>query len=647
MMLSRIVVLVLAGLVLAMAALHITGSGPRVEVTLPPQSIAHDEGQRYRAPLPIGPALGAVVAYDSMLDFGASRALLKEDGVAIGRGHSDHAGIARDGGGRFSHWDQPTGQRIFFSSSDGSDPRSNGRVYAVELQLLPPVWLLVVAGALLGWLGARAAVPWIVPAAVLLVIGLAVAWISIFWGAVLISPDSAAYITFHPWYPLGYPTFIQGVSQVIGYEKIPVVQIVILSISSLFLSFYLVKVSGSLSVGAISAIIFIGHAPLMMYAGYILTETIYTSLLFVFLGLGISLLIKFRSLSSVIFVLVGVLAWAVRPSGSFLLFVVAYVAVLLAPQIRFKSIITWMIIPAVGAIGMVLIVHHAVRGPGAPSQAGRLIFGQVAFLFDPADASQDDRVIAGEIFNALAPHRSQFDAQAGWVSKHSFSVNNYSERVTDVDRVLYQRSNLKFFEGEAILIRLSINTIINNPLSYLKWVAEDVWWAWWTKILYSIRSGPQNGLADYSADEAGRRELIDRFSLAVTESQVSLDEDAAAGPAGQFIDLVRRCFALIFMLPGLVPALGAALLIAAFVGPFSSSILLRCLGLIGVTVHLSVAMTSAATLFLVRYALPTDPLVIAGLVLMIHGVLEWFRQRRRRVQPSSEGASVAPIPQVT
>jgi len=49
------------------------------------------------------------------------------------------------------------------------------------------------------------------------------------------------------------------------------------------------------------------------------------------------------------------------------------------------------------------------------------------------------------------------------------------------------------------------------------------------------------------------------------------------------------------------------------------------------SVHLSVAMTSAVTLFIARYALHTDPLVIVGLILMIHGLVAWFRQRCRQV----------------
>lgn len=50
---------------------------------------------------------------------------LFEDGVELGPGRATHADIRNLGAGRFSHW----GTAVYFSSSDGSPPESNGRVY--------------------------------------------------------------------------------------------------------------------------------------------------------------------------------------------------------------------------------------------------------------------------------------------------------------------------------------------------------------------------------------------------------------------------------------------------------------------------------------------------------------------------------------
>jgi hypothetical protein len=53
--------------------------------------------------------------------------LLLEDGEVIGTPHALHSDIREKGRGLWSHW----GQNIFFSSSDGTDPRQNGREYAL------------------------------------------------------------------------------------------------------------------------------------------------------------------------------------------------------------------------------------------------------------------------------------------------------------------------------------------------------------------------------------------------------------------------------------------------------------------------------------------------------------------------------------
>lgn len=54
--------------------------------------------------------------------------VLCEDGKPLGAGHSPHDIIRKTGNGLFSHWSH----NLFFSTSDNSDPRSNGRVYSLK-----------------------------------------------------------------------------------------------------------------------------------------------------------------------------------------------------------------------------------------------------------------------------------------------------------------------------------------------------------------------------------------------------------------------------------------------------------------------------------------------------------------------------------
>lgn len=52
---------------------------------------------------------------------------LMEDGRPLAPAHAIHDDIRNNGKGRWSHW----GQNIYFSSSDGSDPRQNNRKYTL------------------------------------------------------------------------------------------------------------------------------------------------------------------------------------------------------------------------------------------------------------------------------------------------------------------------------------------------------------------------------------------------------------------------------------------------------------------------------------------------------------------------------------
>jgi hypothetical protein len=54
-----------------------------------------------------------------------SPVVILEDGKPLGPAHAVHEDIRKAGGGAFSHW----GEYVLFSSSDGTDPRVNGRSY--------------------------------------------------------------------------------------------------------------------------------------------------------------------------------------------------------------------------------------------------------------------------------------------------------------------------------------------------------------------------------------------------------------------------------------------------------------------------------------------------------------------------------------
>lgn len=83
------------------------------------QECVAESGHCYLAPLPEG----LLSDRDS-----ASALRLFEDGRELGPAHASHSDIRQLGAGRYSHW----GNQLYFSTSDNSDPRTNGRRYSVR-----------------------------------------------------------------------------------------------------------------------------------------------------------------------------------------------------------------------------------------------------------------------------------------------------------------------------------------------------------------------------------------------------------------------------------------------------------------------------------------------------------------------------------
>ncbi len=144
--------ILLLGTVLMAAAVFF---GVPAEFRLDPTRIKVELENAYLAPLPKLP-WPLVVAKDGPETPRASRTRLFEDGRPLGPAHTVHASIRSAGRGRYSHWQE----HLYFSSSDNSDPRKNGRRYvaAVRVRLSPQILLVGLFG--LGVAGAAAFVRW-------------------------------------------------------------------------------------------------------------------------------------------------------------------------------------------------------------------------------------------------------------------------------------------------------------------------------------------------------------------------------------------------------------------------------------------------------------------------------------------------------
>jgi hypothetical protein len=97
--------------------LNLCEGGNGMKLTPP---FRHEAGQAYQAMLP-----DLENQADNAEQSSRSEALLCEDGKPLGPSHSLHDTIRKFGDGGFSHWND----YLLFSSSDSSDPNTNGRTY--------------------------------------------------------------------------------------------------------------------------------------------------------------------------------------------------------------------------------------------------------------------------------------------------------------------------------------------------------------------------------------------------------------------------------------------------------------------------------------------------------------------------------------
>jgi pectate lyase len=66
---------------------------------------------------------------DNPKDSSQSKLVFYEDGKPLGPAHSMHDDIRTKGAGRYSHWVDT----LYFSTSDNSDPNTNGKKYSISI----------------------------------------------------------------------------------------------------------------------------------------------------------------------------------------------------------------------------------------------------------------------------------------------------------------------------------------------------------------------------------------------------------------------------------------------------------------------------------------------------------------------------------
>lgn len=103
--------------------------GIRVDYPIPKERISREEENAYIVEITYSWPLA--IHSDSLEHPRYAGTRLLENNVKLGPPHQKHDAIRKQGTGGFSHWQQT----VYFSSSDNTDPRTNGREYVASIKL--------------------------------------------------------------------------------------------------------------------------------------------------------------------------------------------------------------------------------------------------------------------------------------------------------------------------------------------------------------------------------------------------------------------------------------------------------------------------------------------------------------------------------
>lgn len=112
--------------------LHARFIDPRPKARIVVQLIPpfqHEAGHAFRGTGRPGEYAAVAPFADEVREDASSRSVIYEDGQMLGSGHSSFKDIRDQGRGRFVHLPGP----VYFSSSDNSDPNTNGRRYWIAI----------------------------------------------------------------------------------------------------------------------------------------------------------------------------------------------------------------------------------------------------------------------------------------------------------------------------------------------------------------------------------------------------------------------------------------------------------------------------------------------------------------------------------
>lgn len=185
-------------------------------------------------------------------------------------------------------------------------------------------------------------------------------------------------------------------------------------------------------------------------------------------------------------------------------------------------------------------------------------------------------------------------------------------------------------------LRFFLATVVNAPIDYLRNILEQSYGAWWEAI-FPWRRTTLGELQGEDETFDARIELWSRYNLPLEPEQARIDQERMSGIFAMPVALLDKVYsayrdsALRTWVSWIVGAATLFAIPAAVV--YRRSRHLLALGYLGVMIHGSVFLIAATTVFIPRYAIPVEPLILTGAVVAGHWLvkLATMALKRQRV----------------
>jgi hypothetical protein len=595
---------------------------------------------------------------DSLAGLTASDLQLFEDGRQLGPPHSVHTEIAAKGGGRYSHWID----YLVFSTSDGTDPRINGRRYTFVVPpvpwrlLLPPGLLLA---GLLHWRQRRGlvdglpeirwAAPFVAPGMQLVTrsrraicyvasLGVAAYVVATYaYGAPpipLITPDSGAYWAGYSVRTIGYPAFLWAVVGAFGSLRAVVLAQLVLFIISVFAvqtAIERVTRSSVLALATAIALLVLGEA--RTYAIALMADSTFTSLLLLHAAAAGHAFARPSRLAFLGMAATAVLATAIRPVG-YVLFGGILFLLLFWSRGR-RPVFLWVLCPAVVLFAAYFVSDRAFRTGDSGGVGEYDLFIHVSAIYQPPP-NLSPALIAATQGPVLKSYQDARRDAASWTDRQMLEQNSTQ---TITDEVCGRIGDCVAADAAAALVHLSFYTIMHHPVGYLKIILENLFVWYKNMILASQPDVGPNLVSDYKSQWPAIEYFFTLYydrpaelSLGSIEKDWLLTQPSATLLAFAVSSDWQSVIKIVFI------AVGILAVIFFVIGDASpSEILVAYVAALTAGGALLVSLTSV---FLLRYAIPLDPLVLITVIVGTWAALVRWAAAMRRIGPFARSTAV-------